>query len=171
MKRLALLVIPFLLFGCSPVDDVSSADAAGDKPTEVKSAKNLALSIKSVKDAGQKIKDSSDGTMHEAAGSWMVVTLEVKNKTADRQSAKQSEVSPSTSKLVDQAGKTYEVDYNLPGFMPIDFHEKPFAPNESRTFQLSFDVPKSAKPDRIENIMFGDDFVEVKFPKTAKPAK
>jgi hypothetical protein len=168
MKRFALLLIPFLLFGCSSVDEATNADAASGKPTEVQPSKRLALSIKSIKDAGQKIKDPSDGTMHEAAGSWMVVTLEVKNKTTERQSAKQEEVMTLATKLIDQAGKTYDVDESLPGSMPYDFHEKPFAPNETRTFKLSFDMPKLAKPDRIEDIRFGDDFVTLKFPQPAK---
>jgi len=168
MKRFVLLLIPVLLFGCGSVDDTPSADTASDQAAQVQKMNGLELRIQSVKDAGQKVKNPESGKIYEAAGTWRVVTLELKNKTSTRQSAKQSEVVPLGARLVDQSGKTYDVDYSLPGYMPYNFHDKPFSPNEARTFKLSFDLPPSAKPDRIENIQFGEEWVTVKFPKPAK---
>jgi hypothetical protein len=154
---LTLIACTFL-GACSGVDVPDAPETtttATEAPEKIETP--WALTIDSQRDAGGKIQGAEaggDSETLEAAGRWLVVMLNVENASKQRQSAKDV-FSLSSAKLVDGAGKTYDVDTDAVSILDDTLDKKPFEPGEARTIKLVFDVPKDAKPKQVT--IWGDD--------------
>jgi Domain of unknown function (DUF4352) len=150
------LIACTLLGACSGVAVPDAPEAtATEAPAKIETP--WALTIGAQRDAGAEIQSDGFGgetETLEAAGRWLVVMLNVENASKQRQSAKDV-FSLSSAKLVDGAGKTYDVDTDAVSILDDTLDKKPFEPGEARTIKLVFDVPKDAKPKQVT--IWGDD--------------
>jgi hypothetical protein len=92
---------------------------------------------------------------HEAAGQWLAVTLNIRNSSGTRQKSKDV-FALGTAKLIDTAGRVYEVDADAAPQVYGDILDKaPFGAGETRSVRLLFDVPANVKIRQLT--VLGDD--------------
>jgi Domain of unknown function (DUF4352) len=158
LPLILMLIACAFLGACGGLDVPTESEAtaaAVETPEKIDTPWNV--TIDSQRDAGAKIQSAGfggDTETLEAAGRWLVVMLNVENASKQRQSAKDVFLL-SSAKLVDGAGKTYDVDTDAVSILDETLDKKPFEPGEARTVKLVFDVPKGAKPKHIT--LLGDD--------------
>jgi Domain of unknown function (DUF4352) len=167
---LMMLLGATLLGGCVANDTPKGKGANPEVTEQTEPAEKIEspwkLGIESKRDAGAKIQSAGeDSKTLEAAGKWFVVMLSVENTSTDRQSAK-NVFATTTAKLIDAAGKSYDVDTDAISIIDDTLDKKPFASGEARSVKLVFDIPKDAKPKHIT--LLGDDVKGVTRDFTAK---
>lgn len=108
------------------------------------------ITLNKVASHGQKTKDWFDDKTLEATGQWVTAHIQVKNTSESRQSLKDI-FHWSSATIVDEKGGQKEVDRDVTDPMKItELGEKPFAPGEVRTIQISFDIPEDVAVQRVE---------------------
>ncbi len=113
------------------------------------------ITLNKVTSQGPKANDWIDDTKtHEAAGQWVTAHIQVKNTSKSKQSLKEI-FHWRGANILDGKGAKKEVDTDVTDSGKVtEFEEKPFAPGEVRTVQLSFDIPEDVAVQRLDLISF-----------------
>lgn len=144
---LAVILIPLLIGGGCTILVMTGLIAGVSQSIEENEP--WAFAVKSVKREGQILKDPY-GNKKEAAGKWVVIHVEVKNQSNERQSAKDIYfLEGMSTKLVDSSGQEHDYDSDLSYLRPKTFDEKPFNPGEGRLVKAVFDLPETVQPKQI----------------------
>ncbi|MGI0491345.1 DUF4352 domain-containing protein [Alkalinema pantanalense CENA528] len=150
LKRvlLAVILIPLLIGGGCTILVMTGLFSGISQ--SIQENEPWVFAIKSVKREGRLLKDPY-GNQKEAAGTWVIIHVEVKNQSNERQSAKDIYFLEGIStKLIDSSGKEHDYDSELSYLRPKTFDEKPFNPGEGRLVKAVFDLPATVQPRQIE---------------------
>jgi PBP1b-binding outer membrane lipoprotein LpoB len=159
-KAIVLSLLAAITLSSCSADTSDTAEKKEDaKPQEsialVKSKKPQPVgpwlfTLQKVTTPGQKMKSWLEEKPMEAAGQWAIAHVQIQNISKTRQSLKDV-VSLASSKIVDEKGKSKELDTDVTSVEEITtFDEKPLNPGESRTVKLVFDMPTAVSVSRID---------------------
>lgn len=93
--------------------------------------------------------------LYEAAGTWIAVTVTVRNTTGQRQRPEDAPLNSLFAELIDTSGNKHDLNETELKY-DVDLLSKPFAPNETRTEVWLFDVPEGTRASQLVLDPFGD---------------
>ena len=150
--KLICTATAFLILTSSSLFNASQAVSTTIKPivaTKTRTKANIKgwdINVTNVRYLGPVVQGKHK--LHEAAGTWIAVTVTCTNTTGKRQRSDESPMTSALAELIDTSAKKHQVNETEYKY-DTELLFKPYAPNETRTEVWLFDVPDGTRASQL----------------------